>query len=76
MPIIHKIHRQAGIAGQFAIRATVQYDDEPARDVTFVGSSYGGPVVMQSAGHETFVSDPGRFGTFGTEWVRRFLETA
>lgn len=75
-PIIHQIRREAGIAGQFAVTATVEYPDEPKRNVTFVGSTYGGPVVMRTAGFETFVSDPSRFGKFGTDWVRRFFEAA
>lgn len=75
-PIIHRVKRHAGIAGQFSVTATVEYPDEPVRDVTFVGSVYGGPVVMQSDGREMFVTAPDRFGVFGTEWARRFLEAA
>jgi hypothetical protein len=72
-PHIYYVRKRAGIAGQFAVDARVGYQDEAPRDVTFVGSVYGGPVVMQSDGRETFVSDPGRFGEFGTDWVRRFF---
>lgn len=64
-----KIKRSAGIAGQYSLTATT--DDGP---LTFVGSVYGGPVVMITpSGMQTFVTDPGRFGDFGEEWVRRFL---
>lgn len=68
------VKRQAGIAGQFAVVARVQYEGEPVSSVTFTGSTYGGPVVMESGPVQTFVSDPSRFGKFGVEWVRRFME--
>lgn len=72
-PHIYYVRKAAGIAGQYAVNARVGYVDEPPRDVTFIGSVYGGPVVMRSGDVETFVSDPGRFGAFGTDWVRRFF---
>jgi hypothetical protein len=73
-PTIHRVKRHAGIAGQYAIEATVSYPDEPRETVTFVGSVYGGPVVMRTpSGMETFVSEPGRFGEFGESWVRAFF---
>lgn len=72
-PHIYWIRRKAGIAGQFAVTARVGYQDEAPREVTFVGSTYGGPVVMATEAGETFVTDPGRFGEFGTEWARRFF---
>jgi hypothetical protein len=75
-PRIYHVRKRAGIAGQFAVDARVGYPDEAPRDVSFVGSTYGGPVVMQSDGRETFVSDPGRFGEFGTDWVRRFFDAS
>jgi hypothetical protein len=72
--------RQAGIAGQFTITATVRYSFPDAPDqttvTTFVGSTYGGaPVMVLSNGSQHHVTDAGRFGEFGTEpreWVRRF----
>lgn len=71
-PVKHK-----GIAGQFAVTTTVTYDDESPVKYEFVGSTYGGPVVMVSPnGMQVFVADPGRFGAFGVEWVRRFFEEA
>lgn len=76
---IHTIRRHAGIAGQFAITAVVEYPDEPRRSVTFTGSTYGGPVVMSTdgpEGGEWFVSNPGRFGEFGIGWVERFFANA
>lgn len=68
MPAIHK---RSGVAGQVSF--TAQTDDGP---LTFVGSVYGGPVVMVTAsGHQTFVSDPGRFGEkLSGEWVAAFLK--
>jgi hypothetical protein len=72
-PHIYFVRRTSGIAGQFQVKARIGYPDEAPREVVFVGSVYGGPVVMQSGPHETFVTDPGRFGDFGETWVRRFF---
>lgn len=68
-----KITRRGGIAGQVQIDATV----DEGRMISFVGSeAYGGPVVMiGESGAQTFVTDPGRFGDFGVQWVKRFLES-
>jgi hypothetical protein len=74
MPEIISLKRIAGIAGQVQYTATVQYEGEGPSTVTFVGSQYGGPVVMiQASGAQVFVNDPGRFGTFGEAWVRSFF---
>lgn len=75
---IHSIRRTNGIAGQFAITAEVSYPGEDKRAVTFTGSTYGGPVVMVTPAmpRGMFVSDPSRFGEFGTEWARRFFEAS
>lgn len=71
---IEKITRKSGVAGQVSYSATVTYGEHGGRDVvTFVGSIYGGPVVMISSAFQTFVSGPDRFGTFGPEWVRNFF---
>lgn len=73
-PTVTNVRRHAGIAGQFSVSADVTYAGEGTERVAFVGSVYGGPVVMQTpGGAEVFVTDPGRFGDFGTEWVRRFF---
>jgi hypothetical protein len=76
-PTIHKLTRHAGIAGQFSMTVTVEYPNELPMPVTFVGSVYGGPVVMaQRDGSQVFVTDPARFGSFAdrpTEWVARFF---
>lgn len=69
------IKREGGVAGQYALVASVQYENEAPDEVSFVGSIYGGPVVMVlSSGTQTFVHDPGRFGEFGEQWVRNFFE--
>lgn len=72
-PHVYWIRKGAGIAGQFPVTARVGYTDEAPREVTFVGSVYGGPVVMDSGTGQVFVTDPSRFGKFGVEWVRRFF---
>ena len=73
-PTITTPRKTAGIAGQLSYTTTVQYPGEAHESITFVGSVYGGPVVMVTpAGHPVMVSDPGRHGEFGPEWVRRFF---
>lgn len=73
-PTLHKITRQAGVAGQVSVTAEVQYEGEAVETVTFVGSVYGGPVVMITPeGNQFFVTDADRFGEFGPEWVRKFF---
>ena len=73
MPNVKSISRTNGVAGQLAYTATVEYEGEPDYVVTFVGSTYGGPVVMVIDGRQTFVTDPSRFGRLSPEWVRRFF---
>lgn len=75
-PSILRVSRGKTFAGQRSITAEVQYPDEPPSRVEFVGPSSGsGPVVMitRPSGIQTFVTDPSRFGDFGTAWVRRFF---
>jgi hypothetical protein len=67
-----KIKKSAGVAGQYSLTAETEHGP-----VAFVGSNYGGPVVMiTDSGVQTFVTDPGRFGEFGEAWVRRFVGEA
>lgn len=73
MPTLSTIKRTNGVAGQIAYDVTVTYPGETPAPVAFVGSVYGGPVVMVAYGRQTFVTDPSRFGTFSPEWVRRFF---
>jgi hypothetical protein len=68
------VTRHAGIAGQYSVTADVTYPGEPSERIEFVGSTYGGPVVMiLPSGAQTFVTDPGRHGAFGVAWVRSFF---
>lgn len=72
-PTVTKVLTRKGVAGQFAVAATVAYPGEEPKTVEFVGSTYGGPVYMVTDTFQTWVTDPGRFGDFGTDWVRRFF---
>jgi hypothetical protein len=72
-PAVTKLFRRKGVAGQFAVQATVTYPGEEPRVVEFVGSAYGGPVLMVTDTGETWVTDPDRFGAFGKGWVTRFF---
>lgn len=73
-PTVERVARHAGVAGQYSVTAEVTYPGEAPETITFVGSTYGGPVVMVTpSGVQTFVTDPGRHGEFGVEWVRRFF---
>jgi hypothetical protein len=71
-----ELKRSAGIAALFAVTVTATHEDDPEETtITFIGSVYGGPVVMQlPSGAQTFVTAPERFGKFGEEWVCRFVE--
>lgn len=72
---IIKITRHNGVAGQLAYTAKVRYPDEDPSDLTFVGSVYGGVVVMVTEAFPdgVFVKDPSRFGKFSPKWVKRFV---
>jgi len=72
-PTVTKMFQRKGVAGQFAVQATVTYPCEDPQVVEFVGSVYGGPVLMVTDLGETWVTDPGRFGKFGKGWVRKFF---
>lgn len=73
-PTLSKITKHTGVAGQVSYSVDVTYPYEAPETITFIGSVYGGPVVMVTPnGAQTFVSDPARHGTFGPEWVRRFF---
>jgi hypothetical protein len=73
-PTLGKIKRQNGIAGEVAYTVTVTYPGESPDAVTFIGSVYGGPVVMvMPSGRQTFVTNPDRHGKFGPSWVRSFF---
>lgn len=74
---VEKITRHNGVAGQYTLTAKVR-DEYGTREASFVGSAYGGPVVLVYVAEngtevQTFVSNPERHGPFGPEWVRRFF---
>lgn len=76
-PTLGEITKTNGVAGQISYSVPVTYEDEPTYIYEFIGSVYGGPVVAVSpSGMQRFVTDPGRLGTFGPEWVRRFFAPA
>jgi hypothetical protein len=76
-PEILSVKRSAGVAGQYQLTAMVQYPGEAPEATRFVGSVYGGPIVMvMPSGAQVFVSDrvTDRIGTELTEaWVRSFF---
>lgn len=69
------IRRRQGVAGQVEYEVEVTYEGEPPTPLRFVGSTYGGPIVMVlPSGAQTFVREPERFGqVLSTEWVANFL---
>ncbi len=75
LPVLGKIKRSNGVMGEVSYTVEVTYPDEETSLVTFVGSVYGGPVVMITPGLPggVFVKDVERFGVFGPDWVRRFF---
>ncbi len=73
-PTLSGMRRYNGTAGQFSLAVEVSYPGEDKRTVEFVGSRYGGPVLMLTDTAEVWVTEPGRFGVFGKDWVRRFYE--
>lgn len=78
-PEVLRVKRKNGVGGQFQVTAHVQYGETSPDPVSFVGSVYGGPVVMVDfSGVQHIVSSPDRFGDFSTdweEWVYRFFGT-
>lgn len=73
-PDLSEVRRRNGIAGQISYSVDVTYQGETVETLMFVGSVYGGPVVMVSPnGAQTFVVEPSRFGEFGPAWIRRFF---
>lgn len=73
-PTLGTIKRRNGAAGELVYTVDVTYPGEDPGKITFVGSVYGGPVVMITpAGTQTFVRHASDLGKFGPEWVRRFF---
>lgn len=77
MVTIDSMTRTKGIAGQFAIDVAVTYPNEHVMHVRFVGSIYGGPIVMvtEREPRGEFVAYPSRFGNvLNDDWVRAFFD--
>ena len=76
MTEVLSVKKTGGIAGQVQYTAVVRYPGEDSSTVSFVGSAYGGPVVMLTEGSPEgmFVKYPDRFGKFGPDWVKKFFE--
>ena len=77
MPRIIKITDHGSMGGQRAFVVKIRHPSDviPSR-VEFVGPSGNmvGPVVMiTDKGRQVSVSDPGRFGPFNREWIKRFF---
>lgn len=70
--------KSAGVAGGYQVSTTVTYDGEAPAVLTFVGSVYGGPIVMVLAsGVQVVVSDAWRFGAqLDAAWVDGFLSAS
>lgn len=70
--------RQAGIAGSFAYKTTVTYEGETPTVLTFIGSVYGGPIIMVTqSGVQVPVRDADRFGgRLNAQWVEAFLRAS
>jgi hypothetical protein len=76
-PKVTNVKRRNGVAGQYQLSASVQYEGEAAPTVAFVANASGGPIVMVTPdGHGVFVSQrvTDRIGTKLDEaWVRNFF---
>ena len=75
---VTNVRRQSGLAGQFSLTADIAYPELPDEDhrVTFVGSTYGGPIfVIMADGQQIKVNDGvvERLGrTLDAKWIARF----
>lgn len=76
-PELLDIQRENGIAGQYAVKVTVRYPGEETKHVIFVGSSYGGPIVMVTSNGVQTILPKGvtdRIGsTVDSQWVVDFF---
>lgn len=74
-PVLGKIRRANGVAGQFAYTVPVTYPGESTNSVTFVGDAYTyGVIMVTPEGHQIPVRDPGRCGDkLNPSWVRKFF---
>lgn len=76
-PKLDRIQRHAGTAGQFSYTVEVTYPDETADTLTFVGSTYGGPIIMITATGRQHIVTRGVTERIGSKldptWIRRFF---
>ena len=76
-PKLGKITRHNGIAGQFSYSVMTTYPGEPSARVEFVGSVYGGTIIMVTdAGTQIPISSrvTDRIGsTLDPAWIRSFF---
>jgi hypothetical protein len=76
-PTVLSVKRIGGVAGNYSLRATVEYPGERPSTVEFVGSVYGGPIFMVTPdGTQVFVSSrvTDRIGSALTPaWVAEFF---
>ena len=76
-PRISNIRRHNGVAGQFSYTVDTRYPGEEVTKTEFVGSTYGGGVVLVMNGKQVSVRPSGRFTDFSTlnpQWVRDFFK--
>lgn len=75
-PVLGPIKREAGVAGSFALSVVVTYPDEAPTLLRFYGSTYGGPIVMETPRGQVLVDRAvtDRLGQQLTPaWVERFF---
>lgn len=75
-PMIDRIKRHNGVAGQFSYTVEVTYPGEDTTKLEFVGHAYGDSVIMcLPTGAQIYVWDPSRFGdTLSPTWVKNFFQ--
>lgn len=76
-PVIGKIKKINGVAGQFQYNVEVTYEGEPTSIYGFVGSVYGGRVVAISpSGYQVFVHQDvmDRCGSvLNPSWIKEYF---
>jgi Tol biopolymer transport system component len=77
-PKVSNVKRRNGVAGQYQVSASVQYEGEQASTITFVGYGYGSRTVVMITpdGHQIVVSSRviDRIGAdLNAAWVRAFF---
>lgn len=78
--VVRRISRIAGEGGHISYHVEIQTRDGSARECTFSGNMFVGPVVLISTDADgescsALIDEPRRFGEFvNKEWVLRFLD--